>query len=193
MQPLMICQHYSGPQYPGGPIMLAPTHAASNNLEGVTIHRFVGANIYTQTVGRKNLTKYLRQASALIVDEVTMRGEYLWFCLNLTNQIRPDMPVYLFGGPGQLSPVESTKHAGYDYMEHPTLKALAGNNRITLTVNHRTNDPRLQDLNARLLDKQSPVSPAAAMVKSLPTYDAAEDVQMHIAMTNAEVQASRRS
>ncbi|WIA29181.1 hypothetical protein OEZ86_011692 [Tetradesmus obliquus] len=183
----MICQHYSGPQYPGGPIMLAPTHAASNNLEGVTIHRFVGANIYTQTVGRKNLTKYLRQASALIVDEVTMCGEYLWFCLNITNQIRPDMPVYLFGGPGQLSPVESTKHAGYDYMEHPTLKALAGNNRITLTVNHRTNDPRLQDLNARLLDKQSPVSPAAAMVKSLPTYDAAEDVQMHIAMTNAMV------
>ncbi|WIA23274.1 hypothetical protein OEZ85_000044 [Tetradesmus obliquus] len=183
----MICEHYSGPQYPGGPIMLAPTHAASNNLEGVTIHRFVGANIYTQTIGRRNLTKYLRQASALIVDEITMCGEYLWFCLSLINQIRPDMPVYLFGGPGQLSPVESTKHAGYDYMEHPTLKALAGNNRITLTVNHRTNDPRLQDLNARLLDKQSPVSPAAAMVKSLPTHDAAEDVQMHIAMTNAMV------
>jgi hypothetical protein len=159
-----IIKHYSGPQYPGGPIVLAPTHAASNNLEGVTIHRFVGANIYTQTIGRKNLTKYLRQASALIVDEITMCGEYLWYCLSIINQIRPDMPVYLFGGPGQLSPVESTKHVGYNYMEHPTLKALAGYNRITLTVNHRTNDPRLQDLNARLLDKQSPVSPAVAKI-----------------------------
>ncbi|KAF6251600.1 hypothetical protein COO60DRAFT_1675176 [Scenedesmus sp. NREL 46B-D3] len=110
-----------------GTFILAPTFKASNNLQGCTVHSFVGAQATTSTVGRRGLAKRMHAASRVLVDEVFMR---------------PDLPFFLFGDPRQLLPVEPGVKP-CDYMEHPALEKLARCNRVTLPPNYRC-DPALK-------------------------------------------------
>lgn len=163
-------------------IILAPTHVASNNLGGVTIHSFAGANYFTQTVGRGGtLTARLGKADCVLVDDCFMIGEFLWYCLGVMQQIRPGLGFYLFGDPAQLGPVEPRNLVGYDYMEHSTLKMLAGLNRFELTVSKRTSDCKLPAVNNRLRDETK----WADLQQFFPTTS--QPAKLNIAMTNGMV------
>jgi hypothetical protein len=166
-------------RYPGA-ILLAPTHKASNNMGGCTIHSFVGANSISCTVGRKGMRKHLGRASLVIVGEAFMNGEFLWYCINVIAETRRDVPFVFFGDPRQLSPVEPGINQEYDYMEHPTLKELAGYQRVKLTKLYRF-DEELMAISNKVYD-----DPAFRMGQHFPWQGEGSE-KRNMAMTNAVV------
>lgn len=131
-------------------ILLAPTHKASNNLNGCTVHSFVGATGDTIPVRSKRLCKILQHLppnTPMLVDEAFMLGEFMWHCLDMVAHMRPDLVWYFFGDPGQLGPVEPGLE--YDYRNHPTLKMLAGHQRVMLKVPYRC-DEQLMEISDRV-------------------------------------------
>jgi hypothetical protein len=157
-------------------VFLAPTHKASNNLGGVTIHSFVGASMRTHSsVSRRGLRRLLRKAGGIVVDEAFMTGAFLLYCIRILHEIRVDMPIVLLGDPRQLDPVEPGVRP-FDYTEHPTLKQLASFQRVQLTKVYRC-DPQLQAVS------ELASQPGFRMREHFPL--ASGSTKVNLAMTNA--------
>lgn len=169
-------------------VMVAPTHKASNNLNGCTIHALVGASpqeIHKRSGDlRKDLAK-LPQGTPIIVDEAFMVGEYLWFCLYLVYKMRPLVWIIL-GDHRQLGAVEQGV-GDIDYMEHPTLKLLAGHQRIKLHRSYRC-DEALEAISDAVYD-----DPSFNPKRHFPVTMKKPRGKVNIAWTNAAVHLLNRA
>jgi len=128
-------------------------------------------------VNRRGLRRLLKKAGGIVVDEVFMAGSFLLYVLRLLAEVRVDMPFILLGDPRQLDPVEPGV-APYDYMDHPTLKMLAGFQRVQLTRDYRC-EPALKAVSMQASE------PGFRMRDHFP--QAAKSTKVNIAMTNAAV------
>jgi hypothetical protein len=157
---------------------MAPTHKASNNLGGLTIHAALGIGVAGGAANRRVLRKMLRDVDIVIVDETSMVGCALWTHVNVIRETRRDIKFLFLGDFDQLDPVEGGRHRGFDYSQHPTLKELAGYQRARLTRDYRC-EPALKAVSVRASE------PGFSMRDHFPLATRTTDV--HMAITHAVV------
>lgn len=157
---------------------MAPTHKASNNLGGVTIHSALGIGVSGGGANRRVLRRLLRDVDMVIIDEVSMVGCALWAFVNVIRETRRDVKFLFLGDFDQLEPVEGSKHRGFDYSQHPTLKELAAFQRVRLTKDYRC-EAALKAVSAKAR------LPGFRLHDHFPV--AAASTTVNLAMTNAAV------
>lgn len=113
--------------------VLAPTNTAAINIQGQTIHKFMGINMENQVC--KKYVKRFCSYEYIIVDEISMVNSHIYQMFQYCKKKNRNLKFILVGDFHQLPPVmeESIDHAN----SH-VLKYLCDFNKIELTVNKRS-------------------------------------------------------
>lgn len=112
---------------------IAFTNKACLNFKGTTIHKFLKIDQH----GKFNLSwlNSLRNQNVLIIiDEISMIGEFLWRRLVELKATLPRAYIMLLGDYRQAPPVEENP---IDYFNHSAVKYLANYTKIEFTVRQR--------------------------------------------------------
>ena len=145
-------------------IAVAPAHFAATNLDGMTIDALVGHNVAKHTFGRTGIARDLEGVDGIVVDEVSMIGEWrlqMISCLKAMAMISC-LIVIAVGDSEQLPPVKDEE---FPYFEHPTWKAAVGGHHITLAKIYRS-DARLNAIHKQMLEEGDAFKPDAHFDKS---------------------------
>jgi ATP-dependent exoDNAse (exonuclease V) alpha subunit len=112
---------------------IAPTHKASNLIDGQTIHSYLslGLNASDSKLSSSTITYITRTQPLILIDEISTIDENIWFLLCEVKRLTGCIFI-LFGDHRQLTPVMG----GY-YFDHPCVVYLSGGNRAELTKIHR--------------------------------------------------------
>ena len=143
-------------------IAVAPTHFAATNLDGMTIDALVGHNVAKHTFGRTGIARDLEGVDGIVVDEVSMIGEWRLQMIACLKAMKPGLIVIAMGDNEQLPPVKDEE---FPYFEHPTWKAVVGGHRITLTKIYRS-DARLNAIHKQMLEEGDAFKPDAHFDKN---------------------------
>jgi hypothetical protein len=129
------------------------TNMAALNIGGRTMDRALGlrrseANSDEDPdpthYGLKWIKAFATRTDVLLVDEVSLPPAHYWWVIDSLLDYKPSIKVILVGDRNQCSPVEPGASSGWShYFDHSLMKAVAGCNRIELTVRHRSKDPKL--------------------------------------------------
>lgn len=128
---------------------IAFTNKACLNFKGTTIHKFLKID----QQGRFNLTwlNSLREQKVLvIIDEISMIGEFLWRRLVELKKALPKAYIMLLGDYRQAPPVEENP---IDYFNHSAVKYLANYTKVEFTVRQRY-DEALWDFAEDVYERQ---------------------------------------
>tara|TARA_R110000824_G_scaffold203240_4_gene387647 strand:+ start:4673 stop:8491 length:3819 start_codon:yes stop_codon:yes gene_type:complete len=120
---------------------LSFTNKATNNLNGLTIHKFFGLSVEaknsidmeTQVV---NMIDDLG-IGGFVIDEISMTPRICWSILVQLSIKRPDLEFWGFGDWEQLPPVEDYTEK---YYHHPQIKELFGRKEYRLIINRRSGE-----------------------------------------------------
>lgn len=125
--------------------VLAPTNKAAINVNGLTIHKFLGIKTGSNKVSRTMLNK-TKNIDCLLVDEVSMVNSKLLTLLMLVKRQNPKLKLFLFGDiPHQLPPV-GEEHLQFEDCE--LIKDLSDYNKYIFTINKRS-DKTMTDLSIK--------------------------------------------
>ena len=151
---------------------LAPTGKACLNINGQTIHSFLGLD-HDMTLSLKMLKK-IHKYEVLLVDEISMVGATLLGFLQLAKQQNPDLRVYFFGDlKHQLLPIGEEQ---YDYENSLLMKWLCDYNQLEMTI-YKRGDNKMLRL-SRQAFATGKVNPA-----DYGTFDVT-DAERHLCFTN---------
>jgi len=116
--------------------VLAPTNKASLNVNGTTIHKFLGIAEDNKVNG--SMLRKMKSYDYLLVDEISMVGCSLLSYLQLAKQQTNNLKLLFFGDlKRQLLPVCEEQ---YDYENSYLMKWLCSFNKLELTINKRSDD-----------------------------------------------------
>ena len=141
---------------------VAPTHFAATNLDGMTIDALVGHNVAKHTFGRTGIARDLEGVDGIVVDEVSMIGEWRLQMIACLTAMKPGLIVIAMGDKEQLPPVKDEE---FPYFEHPTWIEGVGGHRITLTKIYRS-DARLNAIHKQMLEEGDAFKPDAHFDKN---------------------------
>lgn len=114
---------------------IAFTNKACLNINGTTIHKFL--KIDKSGKFKVDWLKQLNSKGILImIDEISMIGQYLWRRLVELKKAVPNAHFLLCGDYRQVPPVEETEHT-IDYFNCSALKYLANYTKIEFSVRQR--------------------------------------------------------
>jgi len=119
---------------------LAFTNKASLNIGGQTIHSFLNLNIEGD-IDINKINNSIKNIDIIIVDEISMINNELWYYLELIKELKPSIKFILVGDFKQLPAIEEFD---VDYINQPFFKELVGYNHINLTIDYR-NDGELKE------------------------------------------------
>ena len=115
-------------------ICLAPTNKAARNIDGMTLHKFVGKNCNRLSI----IQKRIEFIAAIVIDEVSMMHEFFYKILTIMKRIKPSLRIVLVGDFKQLAPVKD--RANFVYNKSQALYELCNGNQIKLTKCRRADD-----------------------------------------------------
>ncbi len=114
-------------------VILAPTNVASLNVDGETIHKFLGLNEDLQ-INPKMLQK-ARNLEFIMIDEISMVNEDLLNLVQLIKCQNKKVKIIIYGHFWQLPPVKSNCT---NFKKSYIMKWLCDFNRFKMTINKRS-------------------------------------------------------
>lgn len=135
-------------------LVTAFTNGAAQNVGGETIDKALGlkqkedGSSERVHYGRKHLVGLARKVDIMVVDEISLVPMHYLRALDGLKQLNPNIKFILCGDKHQCAPVEvgmsrAEQRKWPHYFDHSITKYLTSNNRVTLTVRHRSLCARL--------------------------------------------------
>lgn len=115
-----------------GHAKLAFTNKASRNLDGQTIHTFLGLNGEDRLTDKSWIKKRGKNLQVVIVDEISMISAILWKHLEEFKRATGCIFI-LLGDSRQLAPVCDSAGKDFDWFNHPSVKYLANYTKCELS------------------------------------------------------------
>lgn len=130
-------------------LCLAFTNTATLMLNGQTFHHALGLDVDNLTFDRKILRRF-RFVKYLIIDEASMINPELWHIINIIKSHYPSLIIIVAGDFNQLPPIDCTLTIN-DFKDISIIKEICDYNRLTLTINRRS-DSTLWNIHNQILN-----------------------------------------
>ena len=116
-------------------VCLAPTNKAARNINGMTIHKFVGKDCQKLS----KIKKCVSRIDAIFIDEVSMLHELYYRVILAMKKAKPTLRIIMVGDYEQLEPVKDRVN-NCDYKGSRALWEICDGNRVELTKCRRSDD-----------------------------------------------------
>jgi 5-methylcytosine-specific restriction protein A len=116
-------------------IKMAPTHKATNLIDGITLHNF----------SFKNIDKRVKKVDYIIIDEIGMAKEYFYRDFYYIHSNYPNIKFICVGDFNQLPPVCDFKV--FNYKESSILHEICDNKMVVLSKCRRSDDIMFNESN----------------------------------------------